>query len=234
MVTPMAALPDVSPIAALLADRTRSAILSSLLDGQSRCAGELALCAGVSPQVASNHLSRLFQGGLLLREAQGRQRSYRLRGQGVAQALEALAALGPSSGVSPAAPAVPEALRFARTCYDHLAGTLGVAVREALTGAGWLLAEAKGYRTSAKADAWFLEMGIAVAELKRGRRPFAKGCLDWSERRPHLAGALGAALLTRWLALGWLVRLPKSRAVRLTLKGRRALETELRLRLPAA
>jgi DNA-binding transcriptional ArsR family regulator len=230
----MAALPDVSPMAALLADRTRSAILCSLLDGQPRSAGELALCAGVSPQVASNHLARLFQGGLLLREALGRQRTYRLRGEEVAQALEALAALGPSALVSTSAPGVPEGLRFARSCYDHLAGTLGVAVREALTEAGWLLADTSGYRTSAKADTWLEVMGIAVGELKRGRRPFAKGCLDWSERRPHLAGALGAALLTRWLELGWLVRLPKSRAVRLTLKGRRALESELRLRLPAA
>jgi DNA-binding transcriptional ArsR family regulator len=229
----MAALPDVSPVAALLADRTRSAILSSLLDGEPRSAGELALSAGVSPQVASNHLARLFQGGLLLREATGRQRHYRLAGEEVAQALEALAALKPPTPVL-AAPAVPEGLRFARTCYDHLAGTLGVAVREALTGAGWLLADRSGYRTSAKADAGLGKMGISVAALQQGRRPFAKGCLDWSERRPHLAGALGAALLTRWLELGWLVRLPKSRAVRLTQKGRCALESELRLRLPAA
>jgi DNA-binding transcriptional ArsR family regulator len=228
----MGVLPDVSAVAGLLADRTRSAMLSSLLDGQPRAAGELAACAGVSAQAASNHLARLFQGGLLLREAHGRQRTYRLRGEHVAQALEALAALSPSPLVATSASSVPEGLRFARSCYDHLAGALGVAVREALTASGWLLADAKGYRTSAQGDAGLLHMGIAVAELKRGRRPFARGCLDWSERRPHLAGALGAALLTRWLALGWLVQKPKSRAVRLTLKGRRGLESELRLRLP--
>jgi DNA-binding transcriptional ArsR family regulator len=228
----MAVLSDVSPMAALLSDRTRSAILCSLLDGQSRSAGELALCAGVSPQVASNHLCKLLEGGLLLRKAQGRQRNYRLRGEEVAQALEALAALGSSPHATASGPAVPEGLRFARSCYDHLAGVLGVAVREALTGAGWLLADTGGYRTSATGDTWFAQMGIAVGELRRGRRPFAKSCLDWSERRPHLAGALGAALFSRWLALGWLARVPKSRALRLTLKGRRALESELRLRLP--
>jgi DNA-binding transcriptional ArsR family regulator len=227
------ALPDVSPVAALLSDRTRASMLSSLLDGQSRSAGELALDAGVSPQVASNHLARLLGGGLLVREAQGRQRRYRLQGQEVAAALEALAALSPSPRHVPN-PAVPEGLRFARTCYDHLAGSLGVAVREALSGAHWLLPDRAGYRTSLAADAWLSTLGISVAALKVGRRPFAKACLDWSERRPHLAGALGAALLGRWFALGVLVRVPKGRAVRLTLKGRRALERELGLRLPGA
>ena len=227
----MTSLPDVSAVAALLADRTRSAILSSLLDGQPRSAGELALCARVSPQVASNHLARLFSAGLLLREAHGRQRAYRLRGEEVAQALEALAALSPGAPV--AAPGVPEGLRFARTCYDHLAGALGVAVREAFQAAGWLLPDAAGYRTSAKGEAWLRGMGISVSALQEGRRPFARACLDWSERRPHLAGALGAALLTRWQDVGWLVRVQKSRALRLTLKGRRGLELELRLRLAA-
>ncbi len=229
----MPALSDVSPMAALLSDRTRSTLLSSLLDGESRSAGELALEAAVSPQVASNHLARLLEGGLLLCEARGRQRRYRLSRAEVATALEALAALSPAPGPLPN-PAVPLGLRFARTCYDHLAGSLGVAVREALLGAGWLLAGKAGDTVSAKGEARLATLGISVAALKEARRPLAKACLDWSERRPHVAGALGAALLTRWLAVGVLVRVPRSRAVRLTLPGRQRLERELRMRVPVA
>ncbi len=121
----MGALPDVSPVAALMADPTRAAILTSLLDGRPRASGELAVLAGVSPQAASNHLARLLAGGLLVLEAHGRQRAYRLTGGDVAHALEALAALGQSQPRGGAGPVVPEALRFARTCYDHLAGLLG-------------------------------------------------------------------------------------------------------------
>jgi DNA-binding transcriptional ArsR family regulator len=227
----MEALPDVSPVAALMADPTRAAILASLLDGRARASGELALCAGVSPQAASNHLSRLLAGGLLALEAQGRQRAYRLRGEDVARALEALAVLEPRARVR-SVKAVPETLRFARSCYDHLAGVLGVAVTEGLVARGLLLEEGQAYRPTRKGAAWLLEMGIRCRELKEGRRPLARPCLDWSERRPHLAGALGAALLGRWLDVGFLARLHGSRAVRLTLKGRRGLESGLGLRLP--
>jgi DNA-binding transcriptional ArsR family regulator len=227
----MPALPDVSEMAALMADPTRAAMLASLLDGRARAAGALAASAGVSPQVASNHLSRLLRGGLLTREAQGRQRTYRLRGAEVAQALEALAALQPAARVATPDSPVPQHLRFARSCYDHLAGVLGVAIREALTRGRWLRPDAAGYRTTPQGDAWLAQLGIGVEALRRRRRPFALACLDWSERRPHLSGALGAALFARWLALGWLVRLEDSRAVRLTLRGRRALESELQLRL---
>jgi DNA-binding transcriptional ArsR family regulator len=224
---------DVSQVARLMADPTRASLLVSLLDGRPRPAGELAAAAGVSAQVASNHLATLRAGGLLLREAQGRQRRYRLRSVDVARALEALATLRPKPQAQSPARAVPEDLRFARSCYDHLAGVLGVSVREALTRSGFLFPVAQGFRTSAAGEAWLVALGIEVAELKRGRRPLVRGCLDWTERRPHLAGALGAALLTRCLALGWLVRVQRSRALRLTLTGRRALEKELELRLPA-
>ena len=223
---------DVSQVARLMADPTRASLLVSLLDGRPRPAGELAAAAGVSAQVASNQLATLRAGGLLLREAQGRQRRYRLRSVDVARALEALATLQPKPQVQRPAQAVPEDLRFARSCYDHLAGVLGVAVHEALTRAGFLLPVANGFRTTAAGETWLKAHGIEVAPLKAGRRPLARGCLDWTERRPHLAGALGAALLGRWLALGWLVRVQRSRALRLTLMGRRALEKELALRLP--
>jgi DNA-binding transcriptional ArsR family regulator len=224
---------DVSQVARLFADPTRAALLVYLLDGRPRPAGELAAAAGVSAQVASNQLARLREGGLLLREAQGRQRRYRLRSVEVARALEALATLQPTPQARRPAPAVPADLRFARSCYDHLAGVLGVSVCEALSRTGFLLQGAKGFRAGAAGEAWLQSLGIEVAQLRAGRRPLARGCLDWTERRPHLAGALGAALLARWLKLEWLVRVHKSRALRLTLKGRRALEKELGLRLPS-
>lgn len=230
----MVALPDVSAVARLMADPTRAALLACLLDGRSRAAGELAARVAVSAQAASNHLARLRLGGLLVREVRGRQRIYRLHSAEVARALEALAALRPAAGVRTASPRVPEDLRFARSCYDHLAGSLGVAVTDALQGAGLLLARGQSYRTTARGEAWLADLGVDATGLERGRRPFARGCLDWSERRPHLGGALGAALLSRWLEVGWLVRLPSSRAVRLTLKGRRALEAQLSLRISSA
>jgi DNA-binding transcriptional ArsR family regulator len=227
---PMTALPDVSAVAALMAEPTRAAILTNLLDGRTRAAGELAAAAGVSPQAASNHLARLLTSGLLLVETHGRQRRYRLASSAVAHALEALGAL---ASPAPAASRVPEGLRFARTCYDHLAGVLGVGLTEALTEGRFLIKSAAGYRTTPAGEARLGRWGVPLAAVREGRRPFARACLDWSERRHHLAGALGAAVLGRLLANGWVVRLEESRAVRLTLKGRRALESEVRLRLPA-
>ena len=169
-------------MAALLSDRTRASLLSSLLDGQSRSAGELALDAGVSPQVASNHLARLLDGGLLLREAQGRQRRYRLSSVAVATALEALAALGPAPRHLPN-PAVPEGLRFARTCYDHLAGTLGVAVREALSGPHCLLPDEGGLPHESGWRRVALEFGHFRGRAEAGPKALRQG-LPRLERAP--------------------------------------------------
>jgi DNA-binding transcriptional ArsR family regulator len=226
----MVALPDVAPLAALLGDATRAAMLVSLLDGRPRAAGDLAACAEVSPQTASNHLSRLRAGGLLVLEAHGRHRYYRLASPQVAQVLEALAAL--QSSRAPVPPRLPEGLRVARTCYDHLAGVLGVALTEALLSQKYLVEDEPGYRPTPPGVAFLATLGVNVHRLDSGRRSFARRCLDWSERRPHLAGALGAALLSRLLTLGWVVRVPGGRAVRLSVKGRRALEREVALKLP--
>lgn len=227
----MVPLPDVSAVAALMAEPTRSAILSCLLDGRTAAAGALAASAGVSAQVASNHLARLRKSGLLLVETQGRHRRYRLASGEVAHALEALAVLAP-----PPRPAarVPEGLRFARSCYDHLAGVLGVALTEALTTGGFLRRDGPSYRPTPLGETLLAEWGISLGALKEARRPVARACLDWSERRHHLAGSLGAALLGRFLHSGWLLRVQGTRGLRLTLKGRRALEAQLRLRLPAS
>ncbi|MEU2610030.1 winged helix-turn-helix domain-containing protein [Micromonospora sp. NPDC007271] len=215
-------------LAALLADRTRAAFCLALLDGRAWTAGELARAAGVAPSTASEHLSRLVRGGLLTEERQGRHRYVRLAGPSVAQLIEDLA------GHAPAPPAPPRTLRaasattalaYARTCYDHLAGRLGVLVHDALLDRG-VLDRTGGLALTPAGVAWLGELGVPVEPLRTGRRPLVRDCLDWTERRPHLAGALGAALCQRFLDLGWTVR-GTGRAVRLTLAGRPALAAAL-------
>lgn len=227
--------PNFSSVAALIGDPTRAALLAQLFDGAARTAGELACGAGVSPQVASNHLAKLLAGELLALEVQGRHRYYRLAGPDVAQALEALAALGtPGTGEAPprrTQPRVPPELRFARTCYDHLAGELGVTVTHALLQRGHLVEREACFEVTPEGEDWLNAFGLPVAELQCAESAFVRRCLDWSERRPHLGGALGAALLGRLLELGWVVRRPGSRAVRLSVAGTMALERELNLSL---
>lgn len=226
--------PDLSRAAGLIADPTRAAMLNLLMDGAARTAGELALAANASPQAASNHLAQLRAGGLVKVAAQGRHRYYALSGPEVARALEALAVLasGPVAPTRP--PRVPSQLKAARSCYDHLAGELGVEVTELLLARGWLLpAGPDAFDLSADGETWCLAMGLDLLALRRRKRAFARACLDWSERRPHLAGALGAALLERWLALGWLAR-GQGRALHLTVGGQLALEREIGLRMRRA
>lgn len=222
----MPEMPDISPVAALMADATRSRMLLLLLGGQALTAGELARGANVSPQAASNHLSQLLAGGLVRVAAQGRHRYYALSGPEVAQVLEALAALEtyPARKITPR---VPPDLQFARCCYDHLAGALGVQLLGGLLERGYLHADMT--LTDTGTD-WFTDFGLDVTALQRQKRPLTRPCLDWSERRPHLGGALGAALLTHLLGLGWLAR-AEGRSLRLTVAGAAALEQELGLKL---
>jgi DNA-binding transcriptional ArsR family regulator len=212
-----------------MGEPTRAAMLVSLLDGCARTASELAACAEVSPQVASNHLAKLLEGHLLTLETQGRHRYYRLASPEVARALEALAAISRPSKHH-ASPKVPRDLQFARTCYDHLAGRLGVVVTEGLLEQKYLLEKSSDYGLTLAGEQWFADFGIDVRALKDSRRSFARRCLDWSERRPHLAGALGAALFWQLQGLGWVIQ-KKGRAVRLTVAGRSGLERELELKL---
>jgi len=229
--------PNLSPVASLIADPTRAAMLVQLFDGAARTAGELAYGAGVSPQVASNHLARLLTGGFLSLEVQGRHRYYRLAGAPVAQVLEALASLDVFT-VSRApehrtAPRVPPELRFARTCYDHLAGELGVTITGALLERGVLVDDGLCFEVSPEGEQWLSRFSVPVGELRRARRAFTRRCLDWSERRVHLGGALGMALLMRMQEIGWVVPVPRSRALRLTVAGTQALEQEFGLALHA-
>jgi DNA-binding transcriptional ArsR family regulator len=219
-------------LAALLADRTRAEFCLALLDGRAWTAGELAAHAGVARSTASEHLDRLIGGGLLTERRQGRHRYVQLAGAHVAELLEDLAAYldpapRPVRGLRAAA--ASEALARGRTCYDHLAGRLGVAVTDAMTREG-LLDQAGGFSLTAQGVAWLTgSVGVPEAWLRPGRRPLARGCLDWTERRPHLAGAAGARLCQRFLDRGWVRRISGGRAVLLTPTGRTALRDLLGL-----
>ncbi|MGW0868592.1 ArsR/SmtB family transcription factor [Streptomyces sp. NPDC002611] len=212
-------------LAGLFADETRAACLLALLDGRAWTASELGRHAGVAASTLSEHLSRLVAGGLLTEERQGRHRYVRLADARVAQLLEDLAAQ-----VAPGTAAVrPRSLRESsagsamargRTCYDHLAGRLGIAITEALTARG-LLEQETGFALTDTGVAWFASAGIGLE--RRGRRPLARACLDWTERRPHLAGVAGAALCRHALDTGWCVRIGSERAVKVTAAGEQAL-----------
>lgn len=224
----MAHDPDISAIAAVIADKSRLAILSALADGKAYPAGELARFARVSAQTGSAHLARLFEAGLIEVEAQGRHRYYRLANEQVGVVLESMSVLAPSAPAPTAWQTdAAKTLRFARTCYGHLAGTLGVAVADALAARGYLRDSDAGWIVTPGGEAWFGRFGIDVKDLRAGRRHLVRTCLDWSERRYHLAGALGSAFAERCFAMGWLARVRQSRAVRLTDRGRAALREGL-------
>ncbi|MFJ9579963.1 ArsR/SmtB family transcription factor [Streptomyces sp. NPDC101191] len=219
---------DLASLAALFADETRAAFLLALLDGRAWTAGELARHARVAPSTTSEHLGKLVAGGVLAEERQGRHRYVRLADAGVAHLVEDLAARS-----EPAVPETPRTLRAAsagqamargRTCYDHLAGRLGIAVTEAMTVQG-LLRQDTGFALTDGGLAWFEEQGIPL--VATGRRPLARGCLDWTERKPHLAGLAGAALCRHAMDAGWCVRIGSERAVKVTAEGERALHTAL-------
>jgi DNA-binding transcriptional ArsR family regulator len=220
---------DLAGVAGLLADPARTVMLDRLLAGRALSAGELARSAGVAPPTASAHLRRLLDGGLVVVEAQGRHRYYRLAGPPVAEAMEALALLArPRPVRSLRQSQRAEALCFARTCYDHLAGVVGVATADALVRTGALRpAGDRDYQPTATGERLLGGLGVDVAALRRRRRAFARRCLDWTERTPHLSGALGAALLERLLELGWLARGPVPRGLLLTAAGRDGLARTL-------
>jgi DNA-binding transcriptional ArsR family regulator len=212
--------PDMTDVAALLGDSTRALMLDALMDGEARPAGELARRAGVAPSTASEHLTRLVEGRLLVVEPRGRERRYRLASAEVADVLEALSCLGAETPVSSLrAASRSEALRAARTCYDHLAGRFGVELTEALVARDVLRRCDASFELSADGELFLVQLGVDVAGARARKRVFARACLDWSERRPHLAGALGAALAAAALDRDWVCRRPNDRGLRVTPKG---------------
>jgi DNA-binding transcriptional ArsR family regulator len=206
---------DLAAVGTLIAEPARARMLTALGDGRSLPASALAAEAGVAPSTASGHLARLVDGGLLAAESRGRRRYFRLHGPEVAEALEALARVAPREPVRSLGQATRiEALRGARTCYDHLAGRLGTALMDALLEQGAVADE----RVTDRGVETLARLGVNLESMP-GRRPLFRSCLDWSERRPHAAGKLGAALAARCFELGWVERLDGTRAVRVTPAG---------------
>ncbi|MBV9610516.1 MAG: helix-turn-helix transcriptional regulator [Acidobacteria bacterium] len=224
--------------AALMSDPGRAAILTSLLGGVALPAGRLAMIAAVAPQTASSHLAKLLEGRLLAVEQQGRHRYYRLANPEVASAIEALLAITPiprNGDRLPITSARVDGLSYARTCYSHLAGRLAVDIADAFEKRGLLVGNTgKRYELTKRGRAWVAELGIPVSEKQVEQPRFARQCLDWTERRHHIAGQLGCAMLTRFRELKWIAPIAQTRAVRVTHQGQRAFAELLRLRPAAA
>ena len=214
----------VSVVAAALGEPARARIVFCLMDGHARTSTELAIVAGVSPSTASVHLNRLMTAGLVKVLAQGKHRFYSLGGPDVASALEALSLIAgrfPDRFV----PRTPNRLRAARTCYDHLAGALGVLLHDRFMALGWISAgpmdNHRAYDVCHEGAKGFEGCGIDICAVRTLRRQFAFACLDWSERRPHVGGALGAAILEVALRRRWVIQDLDSRALSVTRLGRR-------------
>ena len=220
---------DTAAVAALVANRARCAMLDALFDGGERTAGSLARVARITPSTASGHLRMLADDGLVVLEHRGRHQYVRLAGAEVAHALEALSTIAPTlPSTNLRASDRARALRQGRTCYDHLAGALGVALSDALCEAAILTVDE--LQLTPHGAGVLLQFGIDIPQLRSARRPLTRVCLDWSERRPHLGGALGAALCRELLTRGWIARLPEPRIVRVTRVGREGLAETFGLR----
>lgn len=218
---------DIAKVGALVADPARARILLALGDGRALPATVLAAEAGVSASTASAHLSKLVAGGLLEVRRDGRHKYFSVAGRDVAELIEALARLSPATSVRSLRQGTSaHAIRFARTCYDHLAGVLGTSLMDAMLARGLLSddAPAADYCVTERGVSQLTEFGIDFAPLRTRQRPLIRGCVDWSERRHHLAGGLGAAVAQRMFELGWLERAPGSRAVLITTDGQQGLE----------
>lgn len=221
---------QLAEVGALVGDPARAAIIMALMDGRALTAGELANAAGVTPQTTSGHLTRLVEGGLLAVERQGRHRYHRIANAGVARLVESimqvLADSAPRNGRVTTGPRDPE-MRLARTCYDHIAGTLGVAVTDALVRNNAVQIEDGTGIVTEDGHRLFERIGLSIADGKPGsRRPLCRPCMDWGERRHHLAGRLGAAMLDHFLDLGIVRRRDNSRALLITPMGRAALRSD--------
>lgn len=222
-----------SSIAALIGEPARAAILWRLLAGKAFTATELAVNADVSAQSASMHLTKLVNAKLLTVVSQGRHKYYRLASAEVAYVLESISNLVPNDKMiaEEFAEVSPHDIKYCRTCYDHLAGRVGVAVTDRLTEKKFLVSAGRNFDVSPSGIKWFNELGISVDELKKQRRAFARKCLDWSERRYHLSGSLGASLLDKMIEMKWLRRIKDTRRVSVTAIGQEKMYKLLGLNL---
>jgi DNA-binding transcriptional ArsR family regulator len=217
-------LPDIPRIAYLLSDPARARIVWTLIDGTTRPAGELAYAANISAQSASAHLAKLVRGGLLAAEAHGRHRYFRLASTDVASTVEGMASL--AAGTRPrrprpaaAPPGEPRQFLYARTCYGHLAGEIAVASLEGMVKRRWLIARGQDFTVSATGEKELTALGVDLVRAHQPRRVFARACIDLTQRRLHLGGALGEALLDVYVGHGWVQRHRRSRLVSITPQG---------------
>jgi DNA-binding transcriptional ArsR family regulator len=227
---------SMAEIGALVGDPARANMLTALLGGQSLSASDLAWHAGVTPQTASGHLARMVAAQLIAVTALGRHRYYRLASPKVAQMLETIYQVAGDQPVPrrrlPSY--VDTAMREARTCYDHLAGELGVAVAEALVGQKYLILDEEAGVVTRRGTRFFGDLGIDLTAISQQRRCFCRICIDLTERRPHIAGGLGAAFCTRCFELGWIARVKDNRAVAITKKGAAGFKDSLGFSIPAS
>jgi len=218
--------PDIAYIASLIGDPARANMLTALMSGKALTATELSQEAGITLQTASSHLAKLAQGGLLALRKQGRHKYFSLANDNVADVLESLMGLAAGSGhLRTRTGPKDEKLRNARVCYNHLAGTMGIQMYDHFTRQGFLKINETGLILSNEGARFVEQFGIDLNELQQKRSPLCRECLDWSERRSHLAGSLGRALLSRMEELKWASRLPNSRVIEFTKAGRKTFET---------
>ncbi len=222
--------PDIASLAALIGDPARANILTALMGGGALTATELASEAGVTKQTASAHLAKLTEANFILPQKQGRHRYFKLADHQVAEVLESLMGLAAKRKPSRVRTGPKEpALRKARVCYDHLAGDLGVELFDSLYREAWLSSQDELPQLTQKGKAELIAFGIDVDTISKKRRPLCRSCLDWSVRRSHLAGSVGAALLDRFYALGWAKRVAGTRIVAFSSSGEDALRRQFKL-----
>ncbi|MCP5082265.1 MAG: helix-turn-helix transcriptional regulator [Alphaproteobacteria bacterium] len=222
--------PDIAGIAALIGDPARANILTALMGGSALTATELASEAGVTKQTASAHLAKLTEAEFIALEKQGRHRYFRLANHQIAEVLENLMGLAAKRKPTRIRTGPKEpALRKARVCYDHLAGDLGVQLFESLDREGWLIGQGDAPHLTEKGEIELAAFGIDLVNMRKKRRPLCRSCLDWSVRRSHLAGSVGAELLSRFYALNWAKRVEGTRIVQFTSKGEDALRQQFKL-----
>jgi len=217
-------------IASLIGEKSRAIMLWNLLDGRAYTATELAIAADLSFQSASNHLSQLVNARLLITQKQGRHKYFRFANDRVAQAIENIAGLMPVSSFSkPADHSNLPGIKYARTCYDHLAGRIGVQLTHSLLQHKLLIAYSDRYEVSTAGNKWFESLDIDIAATQKQNRKFAYPCLDWSERNHHLGGALGAALLRSMIQKDWIRNVEHSREIVITGKGKMEMSKRLKI-----
>lgn len=232
----MGSNPNVAEAASILSDSSRAAMLTALMDGRFHTATELAFTAGIKPQTASFHLAKMTAAGLATVEKHGRYRYFSLANEQVASVVESILSISRPAEVRSFRQSTQEkALRFGRTCYDHLAGRLGVTLTHSMVQKGWLQAsdDSGDFELTANGESFFSEFGLDIDELRNKRRSLSRKCLDWSERQHHLAGALGSALAGKMFELEWIERKPSTRAIIVTKTGceglRRVFDVDLEI-----